>query len=100
MLVVLPLVGFVALLLVFRLRGSGWRSATILGATAWGILVVLITEGLSLPRWLTRAGLSTAWLSFDVVVLIYLWQASDSVAGGCEPHHRRCWSRGVSEPAQ
>jgi hypothetical protein len=74
MLVVLPLVGFVALLLVFRLRGSGWRSATILGATAWGILVVLITEGLSLPRWLARAGLSTAWLSFDVVILIYLWQ--------------------------
>jgi hypothetical protein len=63
MLVVLPFAGYASLLLVFRLRDSGWRNAAVLRATAWGVLVVLATDVLSSPHGLTKMGLASAWPS-------------------------------------
>jgi hypothetical protein len=58
------------------MRGAGWRTAAMGAATAWGVLVVLITELLSLAQGLTTTGLATTWLVVDVVALIYLWQGT------------------------
>jgi Dolichyl-phosphate-mannose-protein mannosyltransferase len=62
--------GFIVLGL--RVRGSGWRAAAIGAATIWGIVVVLITELLSIPRELTRSSLAVAWLLADAAALVYL----------------------------
>jgi hypothetical protein len=72
MLVSLPLAGFVLLFSVFREEDHGWRSALILAATTWGVLVVLITEVLSLQPWLTKVNLAMAWLLADIAILSYL----------------------------
>jgi Dolichyl-phosphate-mannose-protein mannosyltransferase len=69
----LPLAGYVFMLFMFRARGSGWRAAIIGAATVWGIVVVLITELLSLPRELTRMNLTLAWLAVDGVALVCAW---------------------------
>jgi hypothetical protein len=69
----LPLAGYVFLFLAFYVQAQGWRAAAIGAATIWGIIVVLITELLSIPRELTRSGLAVAWLVADVAALVYLW---------------------------
>jgi 4-amino-4-deoxy-L-arabinose transferase-like glycosyltransferase len=74
MLVSLPLAGYVLFFCVCCARGQGWRDATILAATLWGVFVVLITELLSLQGWLAKSGLVWAWCAIDIAALIYLWQ--------------------------
>ena len=74
MLIGLPLAAYALLFFVLCGRGRGWRDATMLAATAWGVLVVLITELLSFSSWLTKARLAFAWLVIGVAALIYLRQ--------------------------
>jgi hypothetical protein len=78
MLVSLPVAAYVLLVVGFVRRGSDGRSAVLHAATAWGVLAVLITETLSLPGWLTPAGLAAAWLLVDVALLA----ATACAAGG------------------
>jgi hypothetical protein len=73
-LISLPLAAYALLFFALCARGRGWRDATMLAATVWGVFVVLITELLSFPSWLTKARLAFAWLVIDVAALIYLWQ--------------------------
>ena len=60
---------------LFR-RGFGWRQAFLLSATAWGTLLLMITESLSLGNGLTLIGLRLAWWSIAAgiaaVVFFYL----------------------------
>jgi hypothetical protein len=69
----LPLAGYVFLYLALCVQGQGWRAAALGAATIWGIIVVFITELLSIPRELTRSGLAVAWLVADVAALVALW---------------------------
>jgi len=73
MLVTLPLAGYILFFFVFRMQRNEWREAVIHAATVWGVLVVVLTEVLSLPHWLTRVGLSATWAVIDLTVLLYLW---------------------------
>jgi len=61
MLAVLPILALAIAMSVFRLRGWGWRASAMAGATGWGCVLVLITEGLSIGGHLTRASVATAW---------------------------------------
>ena len=71
-LVSLPILAYIALAAALGLRRAGWRDALIRAATIWGVLVVVITEGLSMTRWLSRSSMATAWLLVDLAALIYL----------------------------
>ena len=63
---------FVLLVLLGRCRGGEWRTSILHAATTWSLFAVLITEGLSIPRWLTAPALSFAWLAFDLVLIVSL----------------------------
>jgi hypothetical protein len=73
MLVLLPVAAYLAIFWLLRLYGEKWRSAALGAATCWGVFVALITEILSVPRWITRPALATAWLSLTLVVFAYGW---------------------------
>lgn len=62
MLAVVPLIAFGLLGLGLRRRGLPWRPAVLGAAIGWGVVVVLITEGLSLVRAVTLPGVMGAWL--------------------------------------
>ncbi len=68
----LPAVAPALLYGVARTRGVQWRRAILLSATVWGLLIVVITESLTIPRWLTRAGLGWAWLIADLLLAV-IW---------------------------
>ncbi len=70
MLASLPLIAFVLLVVGFVRRGSEWRDALLYAATVWGVLVVLLTEGLGAPGWLTREALAASWAAIDVALAL------------------------------
>jgi 4-amino-4-deoxy-L-arabinose transferase-like glycosyltransferase len=73
MFAILPLLSLVLLLLLFHKQGNVWRNSVLLSALTWGILVTLITEGLSLFRLLTFSGLLVSWGAIGIILaLIYL----------------------------
>src|SRR5690349_14495960 len=74
-LVSLPAVGYLLLLTMMRQRSSSWRAAAINAAVVWGATVVLISEALSRPHWLTRGGLAIAWLMIDLILAIAVWRS-------------------------
>ncbi len=78
LLALLPAVGFLLLFGLARRRGSCWRAALVHATIAWGVLVVLISESLSYPHWLTRRGLAIAWLTIDLVLAIIVWRLPGS----------------------
>ena len=91
MLALLPLAAFLASFWVLRLYGEKWRSAFLGAATCWGVFVGLITEILSVPRWITRPALEIVWLGFALVLLGYGWtlrrspHRSDSIEAVSRP---------------
>jgi 4-amino-4-deoxy-L-arabinose transferase-like glycosyltransferase len=72
---IFPIAAYCLLVLLVRdLRSTGWRSAMITAAIFWGAALSSITELLGAPRWLTRTGVSAAWLCVSVMLLgAYLW---------------------------
>ena len=68
----LPVAAYLLLFILGRWRGAGWRISFLHAATAWSLFAVLITEALSLPRWLTAHGLSLAWLAVDLALIGHL----------------------------
>jgi hypothetical protein len=67
------LASYALILLTLHARQGRWRSSMIGAATVWGILIVLMTELLSLPGGLTRPNLALAWLAVDGIALVYAW---------------------------
>lgn len=72
MLILLPLLALVLLALCVRSRlGCGsWRETLLTAAVAWGVLLVLITEGLSLFGGVGGLGLSLSWLAVCLVAAL------------------------------
>jgi hypothetical protein len=68
MLVVFPLLAFVALIFLVTALFSevGWRRSFLRAAIAWGVWLVFSTEVLSLFKALTPLGLSLAWLALSL----------------------------------
>ncbi|MGA7192770.1 MAG: glycosyltransferase family 39 protein [Anaerolineales bacterium] len=58
---------FALLLFVFFSQSFEWREAFLLSSAAWGIVVVLITEGLSTFNQLTYPSLTISWIIFDIL---------------------------------
>src|SRR5208282_1640970 len=71
MLVFLPLAAYLAIFWLLRLHGEKWRAAALGAATCWGVFVALITEILSVHRFITRPALSVSWLSLTLASLVY-----------------------------
>jgi 4-amino-4-deoxy-L-arabinose transferase-like glycosyltransferase len=74
-LVSLPAAGYLLIWTVMRQRGCCWRAAAINAAVVWGAAVVLISEALSRPRWLTRGGIAITWLAIDLILAIAVWRS-------------------------
>ena len=62
MLLILPSTAFVLFFLILRKQGIEWRQASLTAAVFWGTCVVVITEGLSVPHFLTRGSVAISWL--------------------------------------
>src|SRR3972149_2236618 len=80
MLILLPLGAFVAAFLLFLDRANrpeaapaDWRTALLKAAVAWGVLVALLAEALSLVHAITQFWLAAAWGS---VLVILAWMVS------------------------
>jgi 4-amino-4-deoxy-L-arabinose transferase-like glycosyltransferase len=77
LLLVLPLASFLLFLLVFLGRGDRekhdrdpWQAAFIKATVAWGIIVILMSEGLSSFDLLSRAGVSVGWSVTDFAIFL------------------------------
>lgn len=68
----LPLIGFLALFQLIRQQGCEWRRAGVGAAVILGVFVTLMVEALSLPRALTRTGLTIGWLVFIIIAGVSL----------------------------
>lgn len=80
--VVLPLAVFFLLLLVAGARLTPWRAAFLAAAVAWGVVLTLITETLSVIGGLTKAGLVAGWSSAALVLAPLVYRSRRRVAAG------------------
>ena len=72
--VLLPLIGYLLALALCRSRANGWRIAILSAAGLWALVVVLLTEGLSLVAQLSTRGLTAAWVGLDLCLLTVVWR--------------------------
>ena len=68
---ILPLTAFILLFRFFYRREPEWRTSVLLAALTWGVLVVLITEVLSLFHLLSWAGLVLSWGLLAAALIVY-----------------------------
>lgn len=73
MFVALPLIALIALFLLTCPHTATLRGALLMALVAWGVLLTIITEGLSLFTTLTQAGLILAWgmVTLSLCMLLY-----------------------------
>jgi Dolichyl-phosphate-mannose-protein mannosyltransferase len=70
------LIPFLALFLLARTlyrRSGSWRTSLLSAAIVWGVAVTIMTEGLSLARWLSFGWLLAAWLTVVAVLALNRW---------------------------
>jgi len=65
-----PLAAWIGLFLVISAGGNGWRRAILIASVFWGVILVSITELLSLFELLTFPWLVTAWGMVAVTLFI------------------------------
>ncbi|HEY9612478.1 ArnT family glycosyltransferase [Allocoleopsis sp.] len=68
MFIILPFIAGIFLYLILYKPDKGWRVATLDTAIVWGVLVAVITEGLSLLKFITFSGVLSAWLLINLVL--------------------------------
>ncbi|HEY9718052.1 MAG TPA: hypothetical protein V6C69_11320, partial [Trichormus sp.] len=61
MLVISPLITFVALILTIRVLGKTWSASFLIASLVWGSVVIGITELLNLAKQITPLSVSFAW---------------------------------------
>jgi hypothetical protein len=64
----IPLIVLAGLVLLARKKSGDWLQALVAGVVAWGGLLVLLTEGLSLVRAVSAPWLAIAWTVCGVLV--------------------------------
>jgi len=64
----IPLIVLAGLVLLARRKSGDWLQGLVAGAVAWGCLLVLLTEGLSLFRALSPLWLTIAWTTCGVLI--------------------------------
>lgn len=73
MLIFLPLLALFILVLIWRTHESSWREAMLAAAVLWGVLIVAITESLSLFHVLSAGWVATLWSLVIFVLLFISW---------------------------
>lgn len=68
MLLILPFLGLLLLVLLFRRHGEDWRAVVLDAAVAWGLLLTGLTEVLSLFGLVTVTALGVSWLAACLVL--------------------------------
>jgi 4-amino-4-deoxy-L-arabinose transferase-like glycosyltransferase len=76
MLVLLPLLSFGLLIEIFRRKGFDWRRQILFATIPWALFLVLATESLSVFHFLTREGVSLAWVAFLLATLGCLFRVT------------------------
>src|SRR6476620_9264144 len=66
--VLIPLIVLAGLVLLARRRSGDWLQALVAGVVAWGCLLVLLTEGLSLFRALSPLWVTLVWTTCGVII--------------------------------
>src|SRR6476620_3530031 len=64
----IPLIVLAELVLLGRRKSGDWLQALVAGVVAWGCLLVLLTEGLSLFRALSPLWLTIVWTTCGVLI--------------------------------
>ena len=72
MLLVFPIFAFLLFFLIFRRLHFEWRKSVLAAAVFWGTSVTLITEILSLPRFITPQAVAEMWIAICAAALFYL----------------------------
>ncbi len=66
----LPVISWVILFLIFRQENDDWRRSLLSASIAWGCILTLITETLSLFSWITFLGILGAWFIIGTILAI------------------------------
>lgn len=76
MLILLPLIGYFAILLILLLSHKNWdlRLHVLRAAILWAVITVFVLEGLSLVNAISKPVLSVTWIVIDAIALIWLYQ--------------------------
>jgi len=69
---ILPLLSWLGLFLIIYARGNGWRTSFLTASILWGVLLVFITELLSLRRLVTFPWVLGSW-GFVVAALAVIY---------------------------
>jgi 4-amino-4-deoxy-L-arabinose transferase-like glycosyltransferase len=88
MLALMPLLSFGLLIEVFRKKGFEWRRQILLATIPWALFLVLATESLSVFHFLTKTGVSLAWLALILATLGWLFKSAKgaiALPGGAAP---------------
>src|SRR5450759_5305644 len=73
MFVLIPLICFIFILLILRkFHVLDWRGSSLLAATIWGLLLTVMTEFLSLLRWLDFWPMFGIWSIVSLLLLLIL----------------------------
>jgi hypothetical protein len=80
MLLLLPCIAYGLLYRILRKKGLEWRRAILTSAVLCGTAVVLFTEALSLPRFLSRGPLALCWLALCLAAYFYLRTLTEKAA--------------------
>ena len=81
MLALLPLLSFGLLIEVFRKNGFEWRRQILFATIPWSLFLALVTECLSTFHFLTRTGVSLAWVVFSLATVAWLIKFSKNSTG-------------------
>jgi len=83
--VLLPIVSMSLLAVNFSRQGLCWRSALLSAAVVWGVIVITITEVLSILHLLNFEWLSFAWvLTMILLSCIYFYVDRKNAAEYCQ----------------
>lgn len=84
----LLVLSYILFFVLWRFQGNGWRASFVHATTAWGVLAILFTEGLSLIQGLSPAILAVAWVLSDLIPIGSIWYQLRRD----ERPHRTLWS--------
>lgn len=82
------LIAFVEIWLLQLTRKDGWRSALIGAALLWSLLLLALSEVLSLAHALSRGPIFCAWAAVAIALVYPLWKSWPSIqerAADCDP---------------
>lgn len=70
--IILPIVAFFLLYFIVQEQENNWRKSLLITGLIWGLIVTIITEGLSFIYSLHWLGLTLSWLMVDLGCILYL----------------------------